>query len=87
MISELIWYDILDIIKLLQDIQVGMESLEMLNVRAVLEERLKQKGVLSSPKYIRRTEHMEPVNGYLLLSLQRIYFSILGHAIFKNSLK
>lgn len=47
------------------DIQVGVESLEMLKVRAALEERLKQKGVLSSPKNVGRTEHLEPVNGQL----------------------
>jgi hypothetical protein len=40
--------------------------MEMLKVRAALEERLKQKGILSSitPKPDKAQRHLKPVNGY-----------------------
>ncbi|KAK4422026.1 Something about silencing protein 10 [Sesamum alatum] len=50
-----------------QDKQVGLQSMEMLKVRASLEEKLRQKGVFSSiaPKSVRVRERLEPVNGQL----------------------
>ena len=40
--------------------------MEMLKVRAALEERLKQKGILSSktPKPDKTQRHLKPVKGY-----------------------
>ncbi|KAI3459829.1 hypothetical protein Pfo_016492 [Paulownia fortunei] len=50
-----------------QDKQVGLQSMEMLKIRASLEEKLKQKGVFSSvaPKNVRIREHLQPVNRQL----------------------
>ncbi|KAL8507623.1 hypothetical protein ACS0TY_018238 [Phlomoides rotata] len=47
-----------------QDKQVGPQSIEMLKIRASLEEKLKQKGIFSSitPKIGRTKEHLQPLN-------------------------
>ncbi|XP_065618339.1 uncharacterized protein LOC136062763 isoform X2 [Quercus suber] len=48
--------------------QVGVQSLEILKVRAVLEERLKQEGIVSSrsPKPDKGKKRLKPVNGRLM---------------------
>ncbi|KAL8491756.1 hypothetical protein ACS0TY_023378 [Phlomoides rotata] len=50
-----------------QDKQVGPQSIEMLKIRASLEEKLKQKGIFSSitPKIGRTKEHLQPLNRQL----------------------
>ncbi|TXG73599.1 hypothetical protein EZV62_002178 [Acer yangbiense] len=50
-----------------QNDQVGVQSLEMLKIRAALEEKLKQKGVFSSiaPKPDIAKKRLKPVNGQL----------------------
>ncbi|KAL2529928.1 Sas10/U3 ribonucleoprotein (Utp) family protein [Forsythia ovata] len=50
-----------------QDNQVGVQSIEMLKLRTVLEEKLKQKGVFSSiaPKDDRVRKHLNPMNRQL----------------------
>ncbi|KAE8076629.1 hypothetical protein FH972_015266 [Carpinus fangiana] len=51
-----------------QSDQFGGQSMEMLKVRAALEERLKQKDILSSitPKPDKAQRHLKPVNGQLV---------------------
>lgn len=54
------------IIELWQDKQVGPQSMEMLKIRASLEEKLRQKGIFSSitPKIGKTREHLQPLNRY-----------------------
>lgn len=49
-----------------QNDEVGVQSMEMLKVRAALEEKLKQKGAFSSfsSKPDKAQKHPRPVNGY-----------------------
>jgi U3 small nucleolar RNA-associated protein 3 len=49
-----------------QNDEVGVQSMEMLKVRAALEEKLKQKGAFSSfsSKPDKAQKHRRPVNGY-----------------------
>ncbi|XP_031129241.1 something about silencing protein 10 isoform X3 [Ipomoea triloba] len=51
----------------LQDDQVGVQSMEMLKIRAALEEKLKHKGVFSSlaAKHENSKKRLRPVNGQL----------------------
>ncbi|KAL1557218.1 something about silencing protein 10-like [Salvia divinorum] len=50
-----------------QDKQVGPQSMEMLKIRASLEEKLKQQGVFSSmaPKAVKSSKNQQPVNRQL----------------------
>ncbi|KAL1561398.1 something about silencing protein 10 [Salvia divinorum] len=50
-----------------QDKQVGLQSMEMLKIRASLEEKLKQQGVFSSvaSKAVKSSKHQQPVNRQL----------------------
>lgn len=51
---------------LLQNDQVGLQRMEMLKVRAALEDKLKQKGVFSvlTPKPDIAQKHLQPLNRY-----------------------
>lgn len=71
----------------MQSDQVGGQSMEMLKVRASLEERLKQKGFLSSivPKPNKAQKHLKPVNGYSFSP--RLYDLLLSHIVRTNSMK
>lgn len=64
-----------------QNDQVGLQSMEMLKVRAALEERLKQKGVFGSiaPKRNGVKRNLQPLNGYALPYLTEVYsaFSLI----------
>ena len=53
-------------VKIWKSDQVGVQSLEILEVKAVLEERLKQEGIVSSraPKPDKAKKRLKPVNGY-----------------------
>ena len=53
-----------------QSDQVSVQSMEMLKVRASLEERLKQEGILSfrASKSDKAQKRLKPVNGYFFLS-------------------
>ncbi|XP_042062883.1 something about silencing protein 10-like isoform X2 [Salvia splendens] len=50
-----------------QDKQVGLQSMEMLKIRASLEEKLKQQGVFGSmaPKAVKSSKNQQPVNRQL----------------------
>ena len=54
----------------MQNDQVGVQSREMLKVRAALEEKLKQKGIFSSniQKPDKTKKHVKPLNGYCFFS-------------------
>lgn len=59
---------------------MGPQSIEMLKIRASLEEKLRQKGVFSSitPKIGRTREHLQPLNRYSFL-IQLYVSSVLFH--------
>lgn len=58
--------------------------MEMLKVRAALEEKLKQKGVFSSvaPKHQSAKRNVQPLNGYVLYSRALLGFYIIFYSQF-----
>lgn len=69
----------------MQNDQVGVQSMEMLKVRAALEDKLKQKGVFSSivPKPNKAKKHLKLVNGYCVELIPE--FQLLFDIVMINS--
>lgn len=55
-----------------QNRQFGVQSMKMLKVRAALEEKLRQKNMLSTalPKPEKNKKHLKPVNGYYFITIK-----------------